>query len=256
MSVYAANFTLEKGTDFETELNLTEDDGSPLNLVGYIGSAKIRKYPTSPKYKPFTITFIDRERGRVKISLSNTQTAGSFITYSSGTTYNGSTSITISANGSSSNTANTLVARDSSGDFTTGTITGSAFNATTSDAFRVNGTTVIDGEINIINAVNGSFSGIVTATEVNATSDINLKKNIHTVDDALETIGSLRGVSFDWKDTGKSSYGVIAQELEEVLPELVKQGEVKSVNYNGLIGVLIEAIKELKAEIEELKSKS
>jgi hypothetical protein len=76
MAVYAFNYTLEKGTDFETELNLTEDDGSPLNLVGYIGSAKIRKYPTSPKYKPFTITFIDRQKGRIKISLSNTQTAG------------------------------------------------------------------------------------------------------------------------------------------------------------------------------------
>jgi hypothetical protein len=158
----------------------------------------------------------------------NNLTAGSFITYSSGTTYNGSTSITISANGSSSNTANTLVARDSSGDFTAGTI----------------------------NCSNLTADFIVTATEVNATSDINLKKNIHTVDDALETIGSLRGVSFDWKDTGKSSYGVIAQELEQILPELVKQGEVKSVNYNGIIGVLIEAIKELKAEIEELKSKS
>jgi hypothetical protein len=47
---------------------------------------------------------------------------------------------------------------------------------------------------------------------------------------------------------------VIAQELEEILPELVKNGEVKSVNYNGIIGVLIEAVKELKAEVEELKS--
>jgi hypothetical protein len=76
MAVYAANYTIEQGTDFETELNLTEDDGSSLNLIGYIAAAKIRKYPTSPKYKPFTITFIDREQGRIKISLSNTQTAG------------------------------------------------------------------------------------------------------------------------------------------------------------------------------------
>jgi len=66
-------------------------------------------------------------------------------------------------------------------------------------------------------------------------------------------VNSLRGVSFDWKENGKSSYGVIAQELEDILPELVKNGEVKSVNYNGIIGVLIEAIKELKAEIEDLK---
>jgi hypothetical protein len=76
MAVYAVNFTLDKGTDFETELNLSEDDGSPLSLVGYTGSAKIRKYPTSPRYKPFTITFVDREEGRIKISLSSTQTSG------------------------------------------------------------------------------------------------------------------------------------------------------------------------------------
>jgi hypothetical protein len=85
----------------------------------------------------------------------------------------------------------------------------------------------------------------MTAVDFNSTSDINLKENIQTVGNALEITEQLRGVSFDWKETGRSSYGVIAQELEEVLPELVKNGEVKSVNYNGIIGVLIEAMKEL-----------
>jgi hypothetical protein len=97
-------------------------------------------------------------------------------------------------------------------------------------------------------------TGTLTAVDLNSTSDINLKENIHTIENALETVNSLRGVSFAWKENGKSSYGVIAQELEEVLPELVKQGEIKSVNYNGIIGVLIEAIKELKKEIEDLKN--
>ena len=96
-------------------------------------------------------------------------------------------------------------------------------------------------------------TGAMTAVDFNSTSDINLKENIHTVGNALEITEQLRGVSFDWKETGRSSYGVIAQELEAVLPELVKQGEVKSVNYNGIIGVLIEAIKELKKEVEDLK---
>ena len=76
MAVYAVNFILNKGADFEEEFDFTEDDGSPLNLLNYVGSAKIRKYPTSPKYKAFTITFIDREEGRIKLSLSNTQTSG------------------------------------------------------------------------------------------------------------------------------------------------------------------------------------
>jgi hypothetical protein len=97
-------------------------------------------------------------------------------------------------------------------------------------------------------------SGVITATDFNATSDISLKKNIHFIDDPLGKVMQLNGVSFDWKETNKSSIGVIAQELEKVLPELVSQGDVKSVNYNGIIGVLIEAIKELKAEVEELKN--
>ena len=97
-------------------------------------------------------------------------------------------------------------------------------------------------------------TGVLTAVDFNSTSDINLKENIHTVGNALEITEQLRGVSFDWKETGKSSYGVIAQELEAVLPELVGDGETKSVNYNGIIGVLIEAIKELKKEVRDLKS--
>ena len=47
---------------------------------------------------------------------------------------------------------------------------------------------------------------------------------------------------------------MIAQELQEILPDLVNDGEIKSVNYNGIIGVLIEAVKELKKEVEDLKS--
>jgi hypothetical protein len=96
-------------------------------------------------------------------------------------------------------------------------------------------------------------TGTLTVVDINSTSDINLKENIKTVENSLEITEQLRGVSFDWKETGKGSYGVIAQELEEILPDLVKNGEVKSVNYNGLIGVLIEAVKELSEELKELK---
>jgi hypothetical protein len=108
--------------------------------------------------------------------------------------------------------------------------------------------------INNTTVGNVNSSGIITAVDFNSTSDQNLKTNIQTVENALETVNSLRGVSFDWKETGKSSYGVIAQELEVVLPQLVSNTEIKTVNYNGIIGVLIEAIKELKVEIEELKN--
>lgn len=189
------------------------------------------------------------------VSLGSTLGSLSFGSYLTATSsYNGSAAVSVSIAGTSNNTANTLIARNSSGDFTAGTITASAFNATTTDAFKISGTTVLNNSRNLINVVNGNFSGIVTATDFNSTSDANLKENIHTVENSLETVQSLRGVSFDWKETGKKSYGVIAQELEEILPELVNTSDVKSVNYNGIIGVLIEAVKELKAEIEQLKN--
>lgn len=97
------------------------------------------------------------------------------------------------------------------------------------------------------------ISGIVTAQDFNSLSDARYKENINTVDSALLKIEQLRGVKFDWKESGLPSYGVVAQELEQVLPELIHGENPKTVNYNGIIGVLIEAIKELKAEVEELK---
>jgi len=97
-------------------------------------------------------------------------------------------------------------------------------------------------------------SGELTAVDFNSTSDFNLKTNIQTVENALEIVDNLRGVSFEWKENGKKSYGVIAQELEQVLPELVKGDNPKTVSYTGIIGVLIESIKELRSEIKELKN--
>ena len=108
-------------------------------------------------------------------------------------------------------------------------------------------------------------SGNVTATgNVTAYSDARLKTNVNTINDALGIVGKLRGVSFDWIESGKRSIGVIAQEVEEVLPELVltqevsddanpEKKEVKSVDYGKIVGVLINAINELKAEVDELK---
>ena len=65
----------------------------------------------------------------------------------------------------------------------------------------------------------------------------------------------LNGIEFDWKENKKPSIGVIAQEVEKVFPSLVKTAENKSVNYNGLVGVLIEAIKELKSQNDSLQAR-
>jgi len=104
-----------------------------------------------------------------------------------------------------------------------------------------------------INPSGINVTGVVTATDFNSLSDANYKENVATVDSALSKVDQLRGVKFDWRESGLPSYGVIAQELQEVLPELVHGNDPKTVNYNGIVGVLIEAIKELKAEVEELK---
>jgi hypothetical protein len=111
-------------------------------------------------------------------------------------------------------------------------------------------------------------NGDITAFSTALSSDIKLKENIVTVDSALDKVSNLNGVTFDWKDGRGTSAGVIAQNVEEVMPILVSEkvalGETeehKVVDYNGLSALFIEAIKELKeqnelmkAEIEELKA--
>lgn len=99
------------------------------------------------------------------------------------------------------------------------------------------------------------ISGILTATDINSASDIRLKTNIKPFENTLEKIVQINGVSFNWIDSNAKSGGIIAQDVEKVFPELVNDGDHKTVNYNGLIGVLIESIKELKQEVEDLKSK-
>ena len=99
-------------------------------------------------------------------------------------------------------------------------------------------------------------SGVTVTGDVNSTSDINLKKDIEVVTSATEMLNELRGVRFIWKENGEPSLGVIAQEVEAILPELIKGEEGdKSVNYSGLIGVLIESVKELSARVEELENR-
>ena len=92
-----------------------------------------------------------------------------------------------------------------------------------------------------------------------AFSDETLKTDVNTINDALGTVGKLRGVSYKWKENNEASIGVIAQEVEQVIPEVVHTSEhngkeVKSVDYGKMVGVLINAINELKAEVEELKN--
>jgi hypothetical protein len=93
--------------------------------------------------------------------------------------------------------------------------------------------------------MSGSYTGNFTASgDITAYSDKRLKSNIETIDNPLKIVNALRGVNFE-KD-GRHSTGVIAQEVEEVLPQVVHTdtGGMKSVAYGNITGLLIEAIKE------------
>jgi len=95
-------------------------------------------------------------------------------------------------------------------------------------------------------------SGDIIAYQVLSPSDINLKTNVVKISNALDTLDKISGVTFNWNEktehSGNKDYGVIAQELESVLPELVKTNKdgYKTVNYDKIIPILIEAIKELR----------
>lgn len=105
--------------------------------------------------------------------------------------------------------------------------------------------------------VNGGVvvSGVVTATDFNSTSDARLKTNVQVIEDPLEKVLQINGVSFNWIKDNRPSMGVIADNVQEVLPELVSDTDPKTVNYNGLIGLLIECVKQQQVEIEDLKRK-
>jgi hypothetical protein len=98
------------------------------------------------------------------------------------------------------------------------------------------------------------ISGIITATDFNSSSDINLKTNIQTIENPISKLFEINGVTFNWIENEKASVGVIAQDVEKVLPQLVNDmGSHKVVNYNGLIGLLVECIKHQQRQIDELK---
>ena len=104
-------------------------------------------------------------------------------------------------------------------------------------------------------------SGMTVQGTVNETSDSRYKTNIQPITDACDKVDQLNGVTYNFIEDGTPGVGVIAQDVELVFPELVETSnegeadEMKSVSYSGLIGLLIEAVKELKTENAALKQR-
>ncbi len=97
-------------------------------------------------------------------------------------------------------------------------------------------------------------TGTLSSTNFNSLSDESLKENIKPINNSIDIVNQIDGVEFTWKDTGIKSYGVIAQEIEKIIPELVDGEDQKTVNYSGIIAFLINSIKELDARVKELEN--
>jgi hypothetical protein len=101
-------------------------------------------------------------------------------------------------------------------------------------------------------------SGSIRATgNITANSDLTLKKNLKLVDNPIDKLNQLNGYLYQWKENDEYQYGVIAQEVEKILPHAVQTGKngIKGVAYNQLIPLLIEGFKVQQKEINDLKSK-
>jgi hypothetical protein len=130
------------------------------------------------------------------------------------------------------------------------------FRSTGVDRFRVldNGNILINTSTD--NGYRLYVSGTIYATgNITANSDLTLKKNLELITNPTDKLMQLNGYSYQWKEDDSHQYGVIAQEVEKILPYAVSTGNdgIKGVSYNQIIPVLIEAVKEQKAKIENLE---
>lgn len=134
---------------------------------------------------------------------------------------------------------------------------GSGFiHPTTTSNSLVIGSNSINNSGNKLEVVgNMNVSETLVSKEIKTSSDFNLKKNIKKLTNSISKIKQIKGVSFQWKQTNEKSYGVIAQDIEKVLENAVDIDNLgnKAVNYNSLIALSIECIKELDDKVTNLE---
>ena len=120
-------------------------------------------------------------------------------------------------------------------------------------ASAVTAAKVADGNITSAKMdTNITITGTSSAADFKSTSDINLKENLEVIQSPLQKLQNINGYTFNWKESGEEAVGVVAQEVEQIFPQLVNVGEDgnKRVNYDALVPVLIEAIKELNNKLD------
>ena len=188
-----------------------------------------------------------------------TVNANNGISISSGSLSLTSGNITLTAGGLTAS-AGTVSASTISGTSITGTISTAAQTNITSVGTLSNLQATSMGVGQTADGTTGNFrctGTIIAGGNIQSTSDASLKTNIVTISDALSKALALRGVMYDRISNGAHEMGVIAQEVEAIIPELVFTNAegIKSVAYANTVALLIEAIKEQQQQIDELKAK-
>ena len=128
-------------------------------------------------------------------------------------------------------------------------------NVTVYPIFANNTSGAITEQVSSTKLTFNPSTGLLTSTDYNSSSDMTLKQDITYIQNPLDIISQLTGFGFTWKDSKQKAYGLSAQEVEKVIPEIVRDRPdgTKGINYMNLTAFLIEAIKDLKQEIQELK---
>lgn len=138
---------------------------------------------------------------------------------------------------------------------TTATIVNLSSNSFDADSATIGNLAFTSMNGGNIEADSATFTSVINAQDFNSTSDRSLKENIETLNDAINVVNKIRPVSFIWKEDGRGAYGVIAQEVEEVLPAIVDEDKdhIKRVAYSQLIPFLIQVIQQQDMEIQKIK---
>ena len=126
----------------------------------------------------------------------------------------------------------------------------------TANSGKITNNLIVMGSIGVKNTdpqYDLHVTGTAAATNFDSLSDRKVKTNIQVIQNPIDKIKKIDGVSFNWKSDNRPSLGVIADNVEEILPEIVSGNDPKSVNYNGLIGLLIEVVKDQQKQIDELR---
>ena len=247
------------GVSFDGTSNITVADSTkaPLDSANLIGT------PTAPTAATTTNTTQLATTAFVQaVNSADTGSAATALALKTartinGTSFNGSANITTANWGTARNftIGNTAKSVDGSGNVAWSLAEIGAAAESHTHAYLPTSGGTLSGDLNVTGAI--TATSILSSGNITAFSDARLKDNITKIPDALNKLNQLKGVTYTRKDiaSDKQYAGLIAQDVQKVLPEAVAttEGDIIAVDYNGVIGLLVEAIKELNNRIDKLE---